>query len=34
MATKKKIAEQILRIVQGGNVSDDSSIDIRGNGPY
>tara|TARA_R100001082_G_scaffold57951_1_gene32041 strand:- start:34222 stop:35580 length:1359 start_codon:yes stop_codon:yes gene_type:complete len=29
MATKKKIAEQILRIVQGGNVSDDSSIDIR-----
>mgnify|MGYP003658639200 CR=1 FL=1 len=29
MATKKKIAEQILRIVQGGNISDDSSIDIR-----
>ena len=29
MATKKKLAEQILRVVQGGNISDDSSIDIR-----
>ena len=27
--TRKKIAEQILRMVSGGNVSDDSSIDIR-----
>ena len=27
--TRYKIAEQVLRIVNGGNTSDDSSIDIR-----
>ena len=29
MATKKSIAEQALRVIQGGNISDDSDIDIR-----
>ena len=29
MATKKSIAEQALRIIQGGNISDDVDIDIR-----
>ena len=28
MATKKSIAEQALRIIQGGNISDDVDIDI------
>ena len=27
--TRKKIAEQVLRIVNGGNISDDSHVDIR-----
>jgi hypothetical protein len=27
--TRKKLAEQVLRIIEGGNVSDDSRIDIR-----
>ena len=27
--TKKSLAEQALRIIQGGDISDDSSIDIR-----
>tara|TARA_R110002096_G_scaffold369787_3_gene563256 strand:- start:56 stop:1666 length:1611 start_codon:yes stop_codon:yes gene_type:complete len=29
MTTRYKIAEQVLRIVNGGNTSEDSSIDIR-----
>ena len=29
MATKKSIAEQALRVIQGGNISDDVDIDIR-----
>ena len=29
MATKKSLAEQTLRVIQGGIVSDDSDIDIR-----
>lgn len=29
VTTRYKIAEQVLRIVSGGNASDDSSIDIR-----
>ena len=29
MATKKSLAEQTLRIIQGGNISDDVDIDIR-----
>jgi hypothetical protein len=27
--TRKKLAEQVLRIIEGGNISDDSRIDIR-----
>lgn len=27
--TRKKIAEQVLRVINGGNVSDDSRVDIR-----
>ena len=27
--TRYKIAEQVLRLVSGGNPSDDSGIDIR-----
>jgi len=27
--TRKKLAEQVLRIIEGGNVSDDARIDIR-----
>ena len=29
MATKKSIAEQALRVIQGGNISDDVDINIR-----
>ena len=29
MATRKGIAEQILRIVNGGDISDDSRIEVR-----
>lgn len=29
MATKKSLAEQALRVIQGGSVSDDADIDIR-----
>ena len=27
--TKAKLAEQVLRIIQGGSISDDSDIDTR-----
>ena len=29
MTTRYKIAEQVVRIVSGGDISEDSSIDIR-----